>query len=341
MRPSSLPRRLLATALSATLMLSPALLRADMVDQAVDQHILPGFHSLNETSRTLSQTAATDCDPASESLRAAYGAAFDAWVRVSHLRFGPTETDNRAFALAFWPDSRGKTPKDLSALIRKEDPIAMDTASYADVSIAARGFYALEYLLYDTDLQQTGDAAYRCQLTRAIASDIAATSAAIDTDWTESYAAEMRSPKARYKSEAEVKQELFKALDTGLQILIDMRLGRPLGSFDKPRPKRAEAYRSERSQRHVELALASLEELALILAEDAPDLQNELSAAFETARSHAARLDDPAFAGVAQPSSRLRIEALQQDIRSLRETIGEDLGEVLGVETGFNSLDGD
>ena len=31
----------------------------------------------------------------------------------------------------------------------------------------------------------------------------------------------------------------------------------------------------------------------------------------------------------------------QQDIRKLRETIGEDLGPALGVEAGFNALDGD
>lgn len=335
----TLLRRILA--LSAAVFMAPSVLRADMVDQAIGQHILPGFHSLAVTSAELSDAAKKDCAPGSAQLRAAYGAAFDAWVRVSHLRFGPTETDNRAFALAFWPDSRGKTPKALNALIRDTDQIVADPDAYTTVSIAARGFYALEYLLFDAGLQQTETANYRCQLTRAIARDIEVTSVAIDKDWTNAYADEMRQPGGRYHSEAEVRQELFKALDAGLQILIDMRLGRPLGSYDKPRPKRAEAYRSGRSLRHVVLSLEALEQLALILSADTPELRDNLASAFATVRAHAERLEDPVFAGVTEPGPRLRIEALQQDIRNLREEIGLNLGPALGVEVGFNALDGD
>jgi len=333
--------QILVTAFSATLAMAPSFLRADMVDIAIDRHILPGFYALAETSTTLNQTAIDDCDPNSAALRTAYGAAFDAWVRVSHLRFGPTETENRAFALAYWPDSRGKTPKALNQLVRTNDPIVDDPEAYATVSIAARGFYALEFLLYDAKLQQTGTAAYRCDLTRAIARDIAATSTAIAEDWSENFANEMRQPGTRYQSEAEIKQELFKALDTGLQILIDMRLGRPLGTYDKPRPKRAEAYRSGRSLHHVILSLEALEDLALILSADTPDLQDALATSFATTRAHAQRLKDPIFAGVSEPESRLRIEALQQDIRNLREKVGLNLGPALGVEVGFNALDGD
>lgn len=341
----SLPRmpvaRLLVAALSAALLLPPSMLRADVVAQAIDQHILPGYGTLVDTSEQLSESAAQDCDPNSEPLRAAYGAAFDAWVRVSHLRFGPSETDNRAFALAFWPDSRGKTPKALYALIHANDAIVADPDAYSTVSIAARGFYALEFLLFDADMQQTESAAFRCQLTRAITRDIAATSRAIQEDWIADYADKMRSPQDRYRSEIEVKQELFKAVNTGLEILIDMRLGRPLGSFDKPRPKRAEAYRSGRSLRHVQLSLQALEELTLILAQEDPELQAQLATSFTKVRAQADRLEDPVFAGVTQPGPRLRIEALQQSIRNLRETVGLELGPALGVEAGFNSLDGD
>ncbi|MDE4146116.1 MAG: imelysin family protein [Pseudophaeobacter sp. bin_em_oilr2.035] len=331
----------LALSLALPLTLTPATAQAGVVEEALEQHILPGFETLAQEAQQLSATAAKVCDPGSVQLQQAYGEAFDAWVAVSHLRFGPTERDNRAFALAFWPDSRGKTPKALRALITAEDPIAKDAAAYTSVSIAARGFYALEFLLYDTDMQQQGSADYRCQLTRAIAEDIATTADVIWTDWRDSYADKIRHPGDRYRSEAEVKQELFKALNTGLQILIDMRLGRPLGTYDRPRPKRAEAYRSGRSQHHVILALEALAPLARILSDGDADLTAKLDGAFDTAIKHAKRLDDPTFAGVAEPGTRLRIEAVQQDIRKLRETIGEDLGPALGVEAGFNALDGD
>ena len=58
----------------------------------------------------------------------------------------------RAFAIAFWPDSRGATPKTLAELISAEDPVIYSREEFAAVSIAARGFHALEFLLFDPRL---------------------------------------------------------------------------------------------------------------------------------------------------------------------------------------------
>ncbi|KIC19857.1 imelysin family protein [Leisingera sp. ANG-Vp] len=327
-------------ALALTFAATP-LAAAEPLDQIVDQQILPAFQELAADSAALAQAAQADCTSGSEPLRAAYGEAFDAWIAASHFRFGPTETDSRAFALAFWPDSRSKTPKALGTLIRNEDPGIADPAQFATYSIAARGFYALEYLLYDPQLSAAGSGAYRCALTRAISTDIAATAQAIQADWEQSYAAEMRSPGNRYRSEAEVTQELFKALSTGLQVLDDMRLGRPLGTFEKPRPARAEARRSGRSLHHVLVSLNTLEPLALALADGNADLQAKITAGFSKARKKAEKLGDPVFAGVADPASRFRIESLQQEIKDLRSLMNDDLAPALGVGAGFNSLDGD
>ncbi len=218
-----------ALAFAVALAAAPAA-ASDLSSAITDQLILPAFQTLAEDAQALAETAKADCTPQSGSLRAAYGAAFDAWIAASPYRFGPTETDSRAFALAFWPDSRSKTPKALASLIRSEDPGISDPAQFASYSIAARGFYALEFLLYDPELSTEGSAGYRCALTRAISTDIAATTQSIKMDWEQSYAAEMRSPANRYQSDEEITQELLKALTTGLQVLDDMRLGRPLGT---------------------------------------------------------------------------------------------------------------
>ena len=92
---------------------------------------------------------------------------FDAWVGVSHLRFGPSEQDDRAFALAFWPDPRGSTPKALAALIRDEDPVVSNPDDFSTVSIAARGFYALEFLLFDPQFATAENTDYLCALIQA------------------------------------------------------------------------------------------------------------------------------------------------------------------------------
>ncbi len=327
--------------LALPLALLPVTAQADASGGIVDGRILPSMSELAATGAALEAAAQANCNAEDRALLAAYHTAFDAWVRVSHLRFGPTETDNRAFALAFWPDTRGKTPKALAGMIAKEDPAVMDPEDFAEVSIAAQGYYAMEFLLYDGGFAAQGSPDYRCALIRAQAQGIAANTAAIRTDWTDAFAEEMRSPGNRYRDAAEVKQELFKALLTGLEVTADMRLGRPLGTFERPRPNRAEARRSGRSQIHVILALETLEDLALALAEGDAEVSDALQAQFTTTLERVRGLKDPVFAGVADPASRFRIEALQQDVRDLKLLAEAQLGPALGVEAGFNSLDGD
>lgn len=310
--------------------------------QAIQDQILPGFSALADSAARLADAAATDCSPTSAPLVQAWGRAFDDWTRVSHLRFGPTETENRAFALAYWPDTRGTTPKILNKLFADKDPIITTPEGVASVSIAARGFYALEFLLFDPKYQ--ADAGYACALTRALTADVAATAATIERDWRESYAALMLSPGSEYSpyhSAEEVNQELFKALSTGLQFTSDTRLGRPLGTFDKPRPTRAEAVRSGRSLHQVQLSLGALKQLAVILTRGNPALETEVTASFDTALAQAAALDDPVFAGVEDPSKRLKIEILQQTIDLIRQQELANIGDTLGVAAGFNALDGD
>ncbi len=70
-------------------------------------------------------------------------------------------------------------------------------------------------------------------------------------------------------------------------------------------------------------------------------MTERIDAAFLKPISRAQRLDDPRLEGVSDPSSRFRIEALQQEINDLRLLIEHELGAALGVLAGFNSLDGD
>ena len=312
-------------------------------DAILDTHVLPRMQALAETTAALEHAAQADCTLDGAELRAAFGAALDAWIGVSHLRFGPAETDARGFALAFWPDTRGLIPKTLRRLIAEADPAVADPAAFATVSVAGRGFYALEYMLYDSDIAGLGSAEYRCALIRAIAADIAATAADLARDWRENYAGLMRDPgpDGPYQTDEEVLQEFFKALTIGLEINADLRLGRPMGRIGKPRPMRAEARRSGRSLRHVVLSLASLRELAGLLAGGDAELAARMDHAFETALERANRLDDPVFAGVATPQGRLRVEVLQQAIRAVRTEARQAMGPALGVAAGFNSLDGD
>lgn len=313
-----------------------------VIDAVVENHVLPGFAVFSEATKELENAAQLQCPENAVPLKAAYHAAFDAWLGVSHLRFGPLEEDNRGFALAFWPDTRGATPKALARMIAQEDPIVADAQDFTTVSVAARGFYALEYLLFDPALRAAGTEAYRCNLMRAIAVDIHSNAEWINREWLESFADIMRNaPAGPYQSDEEVLRAFFKSLSTGLEFAADTRIGRPMGSFDKPRPNRAEARRSQRSLRNVLLNLRALAQLTRHLSQGHPEVQDELDVLFERAILVGERLDDPVFAGVVEVQGRLRIEALQTAIQRIREIARVKLGGAYGISAGFNSLDGD
>ncbi|AVO39500.1 imelysin family protein [Pukyongiella litopenaei] len=316
---------------------------SDTVALAVSDHVLPAVSAFEQGAGRLDDTARAGCGAGPDRLRAAFHATVDDWTRMSHLRFGPTEDEDRAFAIAFWPDSRGKTPKALAGLLSGDAALLEDADAFRQVSIAARGLYALEFLLFDEPTMTTGSAAARCLLVRAIARDVAANAVAIAGAWRGGYAADLTEPGEgrRYRSDTEAAQELFKALSTGLQFTADARLGRPLGGFDRPRPNRAELYRSGRSLRQVWLSLEATRDLALILAAGAPDLADRLDQAYAHALRQVDALADPSLAGVADPQGRLRIEALQQLVNDIRDLVTTELGPILGVAAGFNSLDGD
>jgi len=261
-------------------------------------------------------------------------------MAVSDLRIGPSET--AALSIAFWPDDRGFTARTLSGLIAAEDPVATDPAAYAEVSIAARGFFALERMLYDPAFSGYGPEDYSCRLVRAIAGDLAAQAAALDAAWAEDFAPVLASAgdagNATYLSEDEAVRALYTQMVASLEFTADTRLGRPMGTFERPRPKQAEAWRSGRSLRDVVLAVEAARALAHeLVAGDLP----QTDAAVESVRAAAGRIADPAFQDIADPQARLRVEVLQQAVRAVREAMETEIGSPLGIAPGFNSQDGD
>ncbi|MGY9048967.1 MAG: imelysin family protein, partial [Rhodobacterales bacterium] len=291
-----------------------------------------------DTTAALSDAAADSCEP--DTIKSDWNAAFDAWMGVSHLRFGPVEDEGRSVIIAFWPDAKGMTPKGLSRLIADEDPIVKDPKAFKDVSVAARGLFALEFLLYDDQFDAT--APYTCDLVRAVTADLADIAGKVSDAWKDGYAETLRTAGApgntTYLTREEGLQVLYTNLVAGLEFTANERLGRPLGTFDSPRPNRAEARRSERSLRNVTLSINALQNLTDTLV-DAPLPATD--AAFAAAASTAAELNDPTFDMVSDVSDRLKVEILQQKVKAAEVAVLSEVGPALGVSKGFNAGDGD
>ena len=312
------------------LLLLAAPLRAGVPEAAAV--IGAAYDRFAATSAVLAARAAQTC--AAEDLAAPYADAVDAWMAVQNLRLGPAEAEGRALAILFWPDPKGLGRRAQMALFG--DDRVQDPAFLAAQSVAARGFPGLERLLWP-EAPLPGDP---CPLIRATAADLARLGADIAADWPDEVALLLTAGElgnATFLAPEEARQALFTQLVTGLDVLADQRLGRPIGTFDKPRPDLAEGRAAGRSLANVIAALRGMQAQAAALAPEAVKTQ----AAFDRALAGAAALDDPVFAGVATPAGRLKVEILQQAVRQTRATALAEIGAALGVGLGFNSQDGD
>lgn len=76
------------------------------IDAVIDAHILKRHAAFAQSTAMLVETARQDCTP--QAVIPAYHAAFDTWVEVSHIRFGPIEDNGEGLAVAFLTRQKGR-----------------------------------------------------------------------------------------------------------------------------------------------------------------------------------------------------------------------------------------
>ena len=300
------------------------------------EDIRRGYDGFAVAAAALATDAGKSCDP--QALRPGFNATYDAWAEIGFLHVGPTEEEGRGLAILFWPDPKALGAKAQRGLLLG-DPADLTPERFAKQSVAARGLAGLERLLYAKEPPDADP----CPLIRATADDLARLADEIAAGWQgdTGFAGLLLTAGAaensRYLSPTEARQAIFTQLMGGLEFVSDQRLGRPMGTFDRPRPERAEARLSARSQRNVALSLQGMRRLARALVPEAADTL----AAFDRAIALAGKLDDADFAGAATPEGRLKLEILQNAVRGVRATALTEMAPALGVGIGFNSQDGD
>lgn len=323
------------TTLCAFCVLTGTAASAD-VDQAARDVIGPAYRDFAEAATALDQAAQVDCSAAA--LQAPYQAAWDAWAAIDYFQLGPVEQGGRALAVSFWPDKKSSGQRAQQALIDANAPVIDDLEAFATVSVAARGLSGMERLLYQPGVE--GDEDVLCRMRRATATDLARTAAEIAAGWPDfegSLTTAGAPDNSRYLTPVEARQALYTQLVTGLDHLAEVRLGRPIGTPEKPRPDAAEARAAGRSLRNVALSLQGMRDLAMALRPEA----QKARAAFDKAIAEAEALDDPVFEGVADPDGRKRALAVERAVWSAKLAVESDIGEALGLSVGFNSKDGD
>ncbi|MFV0294051.1 MAG: imelysin family protein [Paracoccus sp. (in: a-proteobacteria)] len=308
---------------------------SDVVNVSRDV-VQPAYADLAATMAVLNLAAQADCSAGA--LQKAYQTAWDSWAGIDYFRLGPVEENGRALAMAFWPDPKSSGQRTQQGLVKGNSDVISNPDAFAKLSVAARGLSGLERLIYEPMIN--GDEDVLCLLRQATTADLARMTGEIRDEWprfSEILLSAGEPGNTMYLTGDEARQAIYTQLITGLEHIADTRLGRPLGDKGKPRPELAESRASDRSLRNVALSLHALRRYALALYPDAEKTGDALVRAITMAE----KLDDPVFAGAADPRGREKIMVLQYAVQDAKLAAEAEIGQALGIGVGFNSRDGD
>ncbi|MEZ5593226.1 MAG: imelysin family protein [Gammaproteobacteria bacterium] len=325
-----------------------------------EQYLMPRYYALEEATAQQQHTLTTFCQaPDAEGLaqsQSAFHASMDAWMQIQHVRLGPIQLAFRAERINHWPERRNAVSKTLRKWLAEKDQALLDPDTFATSSVAGQGLPTLERLLFAPDaLQQYREDDYRCQLTLAIGRNLATISREVVTEWQQQVLPVLvvggEHPIYFENPEAATRQ-LLTDLQTLLQVITDQKLEQVLGKTSaEAKPKQAENRRSDRSIRNLLLNLASARAMyadtqsgfvrLMPHTPDAEALNARIAQALTTAESALKTLEKPLDQAVQDPSERAKIEQALKATRSIRNALQDEIPAMLGINTGFNSLDGD
>lgn len=304
------------------------------------------FGAFQTAAHQLSEASLAYCAQSGsmDTVKAAFRDTWLAWAPLDAYQFGPIETQGAALTVNFFPDKKGFVSRALRAARKLPKADQATPAVIAKQSAATQGLPAIERLIYDSDTPDTSP----CPLLVGITGNLAGLSIALydgwfaDGGWADLVrAAGPDNP--IYLTDAEFTKQIYTALGFSILRLKEHRLGRPLGTFERAFPKRAEAWRSGLTNPIINAQLAGMIAIldhgfagALI-----PPTRAQIVQLIRDAQTRVDKIGAPIKDAVEDPTMRVRIEGVQSKLVYLQQQLDQDVGPELGVQTGFSAGDGD
>jgi predicted lipoprotein len=334
---------------------------APTIDHFVSDVAIPSYQTLYEQfsdlDTSVGQLCAAPGPETYDSASAAFRRAVLAWSAAEVIRFGPIRQENRLERIFFWPDTRSRGLRKISADLAKGD-INAET-DLEGRSVAIQGLPALEFLLFGTGHKGLADAvgdAPRCAFAKAVSGNLVKISRDLEKDWKgpKGYQKLLRNPGADnpiFRSEGEVIQEILKSGAELVELVVVAKLQSPLGqALKSTKPKRAAFWRSgltvENFKANIQ-SVVNLQERARLsdmlpeaergygrnLVFEAGQVTKTLESLIEEERPWSTLLRDP--------ESRSLLQYVENPLNGMKDILSIYYPEGLGLKLGFNSLDGD
>ncbi len=322
----------------------------------VTQHIIPRYKNLEEKAETLVVSVDAFCEtPGEDTLASARKYAIHAmmaWQAIQHVQFGPVTHLMRNFSLEYWPDKKGIGAKQLRAALQDKEA-AFDESYFADASVSLKGFPALEKVLFsDTVVEDltansticafiTGMVRNMHQMTTSIASDWTAAAASIDNAGVTS---------EDYEDVTDASTQILKSLIEPVAFIREDKLIAVLG--DSPastRWKRSEFWRSRQSVNSLRVNMQGLQHLysgwdqysvRMLLQKSGDEaLAAKLDEDFKSISLMLAEMHEPLLEQITDEEY-ASLAAMAEALYTLQQDLEKAL-DILDINTGFNSRDGD
>ncbi len=332
------------------------------LDSMIVDYIRPAMSDFAGATEKLPEAVTSVCrtgdEKSADAFKAAYSQTLQSFARIQFLRFGPLLDDDRLSRLAFLPDPRGIAQRQIRKIYAKQDADVGAPESLKGKSVAVQGLTALELIAFDKNsalvLGQPGERKdFTCAYAQAIARNLATTAESLVADWADpaGYSAVLLSADAgneRFHSSREAVEAVFNALVTGLIIVRDQDVLPALGSSrEDAKPRRFPFSRSGNAVvyltgelRGVQDALGSLD-LKELTPDDFQWIFDTLTFEFGNAQILLTRLQPPLRQTFREGGSYEEVKVLAIALKSIRDTMAEELAGALELAGGFNALDGD
>ena len=331
----------------------------------IDNRVLPAYRSFHRSADNLNTLSRNFCEQITvdnlSALRGGFSDLIDQWAAIQHFQFGPVEFLFRWNRIQYWPDKHNVVSKQLREFLKRKNRKVLLPENFSGTSVGVQGVGALERLIFvDQALEKFTDNSegrYRCLLLQAISVNIRTIAYEILDDWEngdDSFYSMIDTAKDGndfFDSSAEVNREIMKNLRTALLTVAELKLGRPLGNGEKPRPRRAELWRSQKS---LQIISINVQSVALYFSKSTTSNNFSSLAKSHDASSQAAQIEETlqqALAmlhGITLPiQAALADDIMLQQLRAVRGKVKEGIrlleqfAVTLEMPLGFNSLDGD
>jgi len=325
---------------------------------SLTQVIRPGYAAFSAAAGALQGKVATLCQqPSAAALREAreaFAGAVAAWSKVEIIRFGPITREHRFERLFFWPDPKGLGLKQIQDALDKQEVTVTEPDEIAGKSVALQGLPALEYLLYGDDGNlPKEDRDFRCRFGLAVATNVDRIANSVVEGWREGSAYEKAflgpaPADPYYHAPKEVTLDLFKAFATGIELVRDQKLGKPLGASPaEAKPKLAAFWRSGLTFANAAGNLEGVKAIfaqggfAQVVAQESAGVENSILFDLDHAITVLSGIDQPIATAVIDEDTRGKLEALRVALKGAGQTAGDMISKGADLAFGFNAMDGD